>query len=410
MKKEEIKNFKYYGIATLIKKESKEQVEVKVYMDSDNRIYLDGQEIDMRELMRTYEDIQPIKDTINKIKENEGKNDNDKELEETDEILERYAGAIGEDREDKRKIKEKDVEENIKENDKKQGIDKTEKRKPSYVIERINPDKAKMDYWQTLKKAFGLPKEVDTLAFSYPVSSEDKVNYANITVYMLDKDGYIIDDLDVDDYFEFDTSTGNNPMQDDTIRHEKDENKGRTQIDDNNTMIRLMAKKANDKNSYISLEQKNGSIDYNDINAGKKVVGGTQNVEHQLETDRVRVRDSEVEQLVKSNAGRYNMNNMFDEAEKHKNHGDKEYIKTENADGDKTTIEICDEDKIPGTDTTWRKFANMCGYRGEGALEKAQKRFMEYKDKHPNIENNNTIIDNIEEEVEEEMSGPNKDI
>ena len=253
MKKEEIKNFKYYGIATLIKKESKEQVEVKVYMDSDNRIYLDGQEIDMRELMRTYEDIQPIKDTINKIKENEGKNDNDKELEETDEILERYAGAIGEDREDKRKIKEKDVEENIKENDKKQGIDKTEKRKPSYVIERINPDKAKMDYWQTLKKAFGLPKEVDTLAFSYPVSSEDKVNYANITVYMLDKDGYIIDDLDVDDYFEFDTSTGNNPMQDDTIRHEKDENKGRTQIDDNNTMIRLMAKKANDKNSYISL-------------------------------------------------------------------------------------------------------------------------------------------------------------
>ena len=104
------------------------------------------------------------------------------------------------------------------------------------------------------------------------------------------------------------------------------------------------------------------------------------------------------------------MNNMFDEAEKHKNHGDKEYIKTENADGDKTTIEICDEDKIPGTDTTWRKFANMCGYRGEGALEKAQKRFMEYKDKHPNIENNNTIIDNIEEEVEGEMPGPNKDI
>lgn len=388
------------NIVSLIRRDNHESEELSFEYNSSTgeiRVYLDGQEIDMRELMRTYEDIQPIKDTINKIKENEVKNDEDKDLDDTDEILERYAEVIGE---DKRKIKEKDVEENIKENDKKQGIDKTEKRKPSYVIERINPDKAKMDYWQTLKKAFGLPKEVDTLAFSYPVSSEDKVNYANITVYMLDKDGYIIDDLDVDDYFEFDTSTGNNPMKDDTIRHEKDENKGRTQIDDNNTMIRLMAKKANDKNSYISLEQKNGSIDYNDINAGKKVVGGTQNVEHQLETDRVRVRDSEVEQLVKSNAGRYNMNNMFDEAAKHKNHGDKEYIKTENADGDKTTIEICDEDKIPGTDTTWREFANMCGYRDSDAIEKAQKELENYKKDYPDVDNKEAI-----EEIQEELEG-----
>jgi len=185
------------------------------------------------------------------------------------------------------------------------------KRKPSHVISRINPDKAKMDYWKTVKQACGLPKEVETLAFSYPVSSEDKVDYANITVYMLDKDGYIIDNLDIDDYFEFDSSTGNNPMQDDVVRHEEDENKERAQIEDNRTMIRLKAKNSKDKNTYISLEQKNTIGDYNDINAGRKTVAGTQNVEKQLETDHLIVWDSEREKLVKSNAGIYNMNEML---------------------------------------------------------------------------------------------------
>ena len=123
------------------------------------------------------------------------------------------------------------------------GIEK-KKRKPTHVIETIKPDQAKMDYWDTIREAFGLPSRVSTLAFAYPISSEDKVDYANITIYMLDNDGYIIDDLDVDDYFEFDSSTGNNPMNDNTKRFEEDENKGKVDTKSNDTMVRLKAKKA----------------------------------------------------------------------------------------------------------------------------------------------------------------------
>ena len=300
------------------------------------------------------------------------------------EIAESIRDEVGEEaKEDERyslreleEEKSKEQEEITKEDDEKKKENKEEnqnkKRKPSHVIEKVNPDKAKMDYWQTVKQACGLPEKVDTLAFSYPVSTEDKVDYANITVYMLDKDGYIIDDLDVDDYFEFDSSTGNNPMQDNVVRHEEeDSNAGKAQIEDNRTMIRLYAKNSDDKNTFISLEQKNSFGDYNDINAGRKTVAGTQNVEKQLETDRVRVWDSEEEKLMKSNAGMFNMNEIFEEAEAHKEHGDEEYIDAENADGDNETIEVCNSDIIPGTDKTWEELSEETG---EG-IKKLQERF-----------------------------------
>lgn len=324
-------------------KNNKELITKSTYVGLEE---LDG------ELLKEYEIAEPIRDEVGeKTKEDE-----------------RY--SLRELEEEKSKEKEETNRDDKKKKENKEES-QSKKRKPSYVIERINPDKAKMDYWKTVKQACGLPKEVDTLAFSYPVSSEDKVDYANITVYMLDKDGYIIDDLDIDDYFEFDSSTGNNPMQDDVVRHEEDENEGKAQIEDNRTMIRLYAKNSEDKNTYISLEQKNDFGDYNDINAGRKTVAGTQNVEKQLETDHVRVWDSEEEKLMKSNAGMFNMNEIFDEAEKHKQHGDEEYIHTQNADGKEETMEICNNSIIPGTNKTWEELSEETG---EG-IKKLQERF-----------------------------------
>lgn len=313
--------------------------------------YIGLEELD-GELLKEYEIAEPIRDEVGeKTKEDE-----------------RY--SLRELEEEKNKEKEETNKDGKKKKEDKEES-QSKKRKPSYVIERINPDKAKMDYWQTVKQACGLPEEVDTLAFSYPISSEDKVDYANITVYMLDKDGYIIDDLDVDDYFEFDSSTGNNPIQDDVVRHEEDENEGKAQTEDNRTMIRLYAKNSGDKNTYISLEQKNDFGDYNDINAGRKTVAGTQNVEKQLETDHVRVWDSEEEKLMKSNAGMFNMNEIFDEAGKHKQHGDEEYIHTQNADGKEETMAICNNSIIPGTNKTWEELSEETG---EG-IKKLQERF-----------------------------------
>lgn len=343
-------------------------VELKFLVEEDEK----GNIINIysiEELMKEYEkdSFKNIKDVVDKTKENE-----EKPEEEQDEELKKQSLEELEDKEKEEEEKEQEGKE-----EKGKESDERKKRKPSYVIERVNPDKAKMDYWHTVKQACGLPSKVDTLAFAYPVSSEDKVDYANITVYMLDKDGYIIDDLVVDDYFEFDSSTGNNPMQDKTVRHEEEDNKGEVQLEENRTMIRLYAKNSNDKNTYISLEQKNSFGDYNDINAGRKTVAGTQNVEKQLETDHVRVWEAEEEMLVKANAGLYNMNDIFNEAEQHKEHGDEEHVQTENADGIETTQVICESPYVPDTNITWEQFSKSVGDRD---IKDLQKEFFEQYD------------------------------
>lgn len=371
----------YMGRATIGKDEEEREVNVyqviegktiKYYFDNDCVAYEtlnvgkgEPAIIPSPEYLKEYEEGTPIKDIIVNLKQKQMEEqaktrDEEKEmvsLNELEQELDRK-DENGKEEQDKTKKKEEEIK-------------SKEKRKPSHVIEVIEPDKAKMDYWKNVKQAFGLPDKVHTVAFAYPTSKEDKVDYANITVYMLDKDGYIIDDLKVDDYFEFDSSTGNNPINDDTVRFEEDENKGKAQLEENNTMIRLKAKNSQDQNTYISLEQKNHVGDNHDINAGRKIVGGTQNVEKQLETNKLRVWDSDRERLVNGRAGIYNMNHIYEEADKHKDHGDEEYIKKENADGKDYTVEMCESPIIPGTDKTWEELAEETGE----SITKLQDRF-----------------------------------
>lgn len=347
-----IEKFDLYIVVTENSKPEKGEdpiFEIEYLEDKKGNVYT------IADLIHEYDGFESIKDVVDNAKENE-------ELPEEEQDDEYAIDELNE-------LEEKEQEEkSLIESEKKE---EHKKIKPKYIIERVNPDKAKMDYWQNIKQAFGLPPEVHTLAFGYPDSSIDKVEHAKITVYMLDKDGYVIDDLNVNDYFEFDSSTGNNPMKDEVVRHEEDENKGKTQTEENRTMLRLKAKNGQDNNTYISLEQKNELGDYNDINAGRKTVAGTQNVEKQLETDRVRVWDSDREKLVKSNAGRFNMNEIFEEAEEHKIHGDEEYIHKENADGNKSTIELCKNPYIPGTEKTWEELSDETGE----SIKELQERF-----------------------------------
>ena len=403
--KVQIDNVKYLGKATLVQEidGKKEQTEINVYAvieDKTIKYYSDDMCLGIEtvnvgngepaiipspEYLRMYEKDNPIKDIVNNLKL--------KEIEEQEKPQEERTTVSLNELE--KEEKEQDGSEvSKKENEDEKDIPR-KKRKPSYVIETVNPDKAKMDYWKTVKQACGLPEKVHTLAFSYPVSSEDKVDYANITVYMLDKDGYIIEDLDVDDYFEFDSSTGNNPMQDNVVRHEEEENKGEVQLAENRTMIRLYAKNSADRNTYISLEQKNNFGDYNDINAGRKTVAGTQNVEKQLETDRVRVWDSEEEKLVKFNAGIYNMNDIFNEAEEYKKHENNEHTNTNNADGIKETKE-----------KDWKELATKWGYYKDGRPdeEKARRVYEEYKYNNPQL-SDEEVVQEISDDLYEQAPG-----
>lgn len=372
----EVTDIKYSGEMICIDKETGEQitmprVDISAADINDKKAnirltYVGEQELDQK-FLEKYEVENPIKDKVGEKTEGNEEHISDSTDKQGKEEHKR------EESEDEKKQEEKEEDDDEKDKDAEESQSK--KRKPKYVIEKVNPDKAQMDYWQTVKQACGLPEKVHTLAFSYPTSSEDKVDYADITVYMLDKDGYIIDDFDVDDYFEFDSSTGNNPLQDDVVRHEKDENEGKAQIEEHRTMIRLYAKNSEDKNTYISLEQKNGIGDYNDINAGRKTVAGTQNVEKQLETDRVvKDWDSDEEKLMNSYAGKYNMNEIFEEAEKHEKHGDEEYVSTLNADGNQQTAEMCRTKLVPDTSITWEQFSKSVGDRN---IEELQKDFFE---------------------------------
>ena len=72
------------------------------------------------------------------------------------------------------------------------------------------------------------------------------------------------------------------------------------------------------------------------------------------------------------------------------------------------TNHVNPDDKIEGTDVTWRQFANQCGYRGEDGLEKAHKEFIEYKLGHKDL-SNHEIVEEIVEKIENEMPGPNKE-
>ena len=352
--------------------------ELEYLEDKEGNIYT------ISDLIKEYEGFESIKDVVDKAKENE-----ERPEEEQDKEKQKYTLQELEEEKEQEKEGSKD----------KKAIYGPEspkkKRKPKHIIERVNPGKAQMDYWQTVKQACGLPEKVHTLAFAYPTSSEDKVDYADITIYMLDKDGYIIDDLDIDDYFEFDSSTGNNPIQDNVVRHEKDENEGMAQIEEHRTMIRLFAKNSKDRNTYISLEQKNGLGDYNDINAGRKTIAGTQNVEKQLETDRVLTDwDSEEEKIMNPNRGKYNMNDIFKEAEQHKTHGDEKFVSSLNADGYEQTVASCESQFVPDTNITWEQFSKSVGNKN---IDELMREFFEQY----NVNNGQVLLLRMQAEYKE---------
>lgn len=347
------------------------------------------------DLIQEYEQ-ESFKESINKVRGETEKNEKEPSEHQNKEP------EVKKDSLEELEEKEREEESKKKEGKENKGVKEESKRKPQRVLETVNPDQAKMDYWHTLKQAFGLPSQVAELAFAYPISSEDKVDYANITIYMLDKDGYIINDLKVDDYFEFDSSTGNNPINDDTVRHEKDENKGKTQLEENNTMVRLKAKHPNAQdNTYISIEQIDGIGDYRDINVGRQTLHTTDYVEKQVVTHRVRRDyDSEAEKLMKANAGQYKLKDIYKEAEKHKEDNE-EYVGIKDGDGDVNTFEC-----VGAMD--WKELATKWGYYKDGKPdeEKAKEIYTEYKYKNPHLSDED-IVQEISDDLYEQLPGRN---
>ncbi len=67
------------------------------------------------------------------------------------------------------------------------------------------------------------------------------------------------------------------------------------------------------------------------------------------------------------------------------------------------THEFNEQEYIPYTDVTWQEFANQCGYRGEGWLEKVYEIWMEERSKAENAgKDNQELIEKIQEEINEQ--------
>lgn len=306
---------------------------------------------------------------------------------------------LGEEKESLKEIEEKD-EKSKEESEEK---DEVKKQKPKYVIQTVDVDKAYVDNWTTVRKGFKIPPGVEEIAIAYPTQKDENVLSSHITMHMLDKNGYVIQEADgktIKDLFEIDDSTGSNPMYDDNTKLELE---GYAEKNKGQTMGRFQSKQNSEL--YLSAEQKEVG-DYAQVYAGRKTRDGNDPVEVQLETSNTDIQTSlEMQQIISGYKGMYNKENIDKEADFHESHGDDmEKIAIENADGDRRTVKACDEDLIPGTDITWREFANKCGYRGKDGIERAQEKFVESKEDNPDI-TNEELVNKIVDDLEDDMPG-----
>lgn len=387
-----VKNVKYYGKVELVNKITGEKESFDLHVieaadksggDIESIYYLNGQEIDFAELLRIYESPEPIKDVVDKAEENRQKpeKEQDKELEiqdlnELEDEKEKEDGTTSSAKEDE--------EENSKN-------DLTGK-KPRYILQTIDVDKAYVDNWTTFRRGFRIPADVEKIAIAYPMQKDDHILSSTMTVYMLDNRGRILENVNgrtIKDFLEIDDATGHNPMYDDNTKLELDEyaekNKGQT-------MRRF--KSTQNPDLYLSAEQKKTG-GYVEVYAGKRTRNGNDPVEVQLETDNVGIQTSlEMQEIMSGRKGVYQKENIDKEADMHEAHGDDEMkIAKENADGNRATRVECDSPFIPGTDITWEELSETTG---EG-IKKLQERFEREakKEKDPN-----KIIKTIEEDYE----------
>lgn len=395
------------NVVSLIRRDNHESEELSFEYNSSTgeiRVYLDGQEIDMGELIRTYEDIEPIKDIINKVKENEGKND-DKDLEDSEEdIIEKYSGAVGIDEEEIEEIDELDLDQELKEkeNDQEPEMDANEantltKKEETNLEQRIKG--------VSLRNALGLSEEYVKIAI---VSSSQVNKYTNPEK----RHG------NIDSFVAIKANGEAIVLGEDIIKQDRQEGINSTAVDLTANVNGEVDYEKN-RSSYQFVKSPNLYLKVGyDENLGREIKvedrsrgRGADGMVYELETNATWRADDDQRRMQRDREGIYAADDAMDQQNKHEENSCKN-DRVENIDqykgNDLHEHIIKADDLIPGTDTTWRQFANMCGYRGEDALEKAQKELENYKKDYPDVDNEQAI-EEIQEEIENEMPGPNRD-
>jgi len=316
-----------------------------------------GETFTIADLIHEYDGFENIKDVVDKSKENEKLSENKKDKKLAKESLMEL---------EKEEIKEK--EENEKEAIKTSNITGA---KPKNVMQTVNIDKAYVEEWKTVRRAFKIPQGVESIAVSEPMKGDTNALADDLTIYMLDKNGNIIENVEgnnIKDFFKVDETMRKNAMNDASTQlglNEESAKRADGQIVRNFRSIQ-------NPDLYLATNQKRVG-EYIEVSAGRKTKDGNDFVGVQLETRNVEVQtDLEKQKIVSGHRGIYNADNIDKEVDEHVNHGDDEKkIAIENADGQENTIEICDSPYIPGTEMTWEELSEETG---EG-ITKLQERF-----------------------------------
>lgn len=124
-------------------------------------------------------------------------------------------------------------------------------------------------------------------------------------------------------------------------------------------------------------------------------------VSTELETDRdIYVKDDVRQYLKDRTEGREKSDNTIDRAEEHEGE-EKDVTLVDNNPNNDSHVHISPEDYIPNTNMTWGEYANELGYRGEGAIERAQEEFKKSIERNPSSDNKQIVEMTIEEANED---------
>lgn len=282
---------------------------------------------------------------------------------------------VGESLEDLKREKEKEEKGKTKNADKKKDTKEERKndltgKKTKGIVQRIDPNKAYVNSVETVSNAYGISSDVDELVIADTQAGDENALSDNKTIYMLDKDDKIIEKSNgkkINELFEYDDSTGKNPMYDDNTKIEL---AGHAERNKGQTMARFRSKENPDL--YLSAEQKKWG-NYAQVYAEQKTRDGNDAVGIELETDNSAIQtDLEKQKIMGYGSGDYKKEYVDEEADMHdEEHGDDEMnIAIANADGNELTREMCDNPFVPDTNITWEQFSKSIGDKDINELMK----------------------------------------
>jgi len=336
------------------------------------------------EYERMFEKDNPIKDIIENLKQ--------KEIEEQEKS-----------RDERTVVSLKDLEEKKSKSETKE--ESKDKEKDEKIIPEFRTDKSgstsldQMIDGVTLRNVLGLSSEYECIK---PVSASKLRGYADVenhdAVVAIKRNGEctVLDESIIRP----DRQEGKNSSNQDLNIN----NDGSVEYKSNTSSYQIV----NSPNYYVAIGNDEGSTRKAIKLSKRSGREGDQEVEFELHKyGAAEYEESDARNLRQSNEIGIEKSETIENRQKEYERMGSQNESVENIKNDNMDICVNPEQNIPGTDVTWQEFANRCGYRGKDGVDRAYKEFKDYEADHKDLKNEE-IIENVIEEKENEIHGPNR--